>query len=61
MSEHERPSEAPDTRAEARRRFGRLPERVSLDDLVESEPQPPTPEPGYDENVDAVRWYGIPL
>jgi hypothetical protein len=59
MSEHERPSEAP--RAEARRRFGRLPDRVSPDDFVESEPQPPTPEPGYDVNVDAVRWYGIPL
>ncbi|MEO8328619.1 MAG: hypothetical protein ABI586_01315 [Candidatus Nanopelagicales bacterium] len=55
---------APNTRSgadEAGRRWARLPERVSVEEMVESEPLPPQPEPAYDENVDAVRWYGIPL
>ncbi|HVQ86859.1 MAG TPA: hypothetical protein VMT88_01645 [Actinomycetes bacterium] len=43
------------------RRFAQLPKRVEPADMVESVPQPPQPEPGYDENVDAIRWYGIPL
>ena len=42
-------------------RFSRLPDRVNPDELVESQPEAPRPEPAYDENVDAVRWYGIPL
>jgi len=42
-------------------RFSKLPERVDPEELVESHPQPPRPEPAYDENVDAVKWYGIPL
>ncbi len=63
MSERARPSEGPqnEDRAEARRRFGRLPERVSMDELVESEPQAPSPEPSYDGAADAIRWYGTPL
>jgi len=50
-----------DDRAAARRRFGHLPERVHDDELVESTPQPPAPEPAYDPNTDAIRWFGIPL
>ena len=55
------PAASNDGRAEARRRFGKLPDRVELDDMVESEPQSPPPEPAWDENIDAIRWYGIPL
>jgi hypothetical protein len=50
-----------DPRGEARRRFAKLPERVEVEDMVESEPMPPRPEPAYDENVEAIRWFGIPL
>jgi hypothetical protein len=42
-------------------RFRHLPERVAPDEMVEEHPQPPRPEPAYDENVEAIRWYGLPL
>jgi len=62
MSErHARRVGPADDRDAARRRFGRLPDRVEPADMVESEPQPPHPEPALDENLDAIRWYGIPL
>jgi hypothetical protein len=48
-------------RAEARRRFGRLPDRVPADELVESHPQPPPAEQGFDPAQDAVRRFGLPL
>ena len=48
-------------RAEGRRRFGRLPEPVSTDDMVESVPEPPPAERGFDPAADAVRRFGIPL
>jgi hypothetical protein len=57
----QRPKQRDDDRTEARRRYRRLPVRVEPEELVESAPQPPRPEPAYDENIDAVRWYGIPL
>jgi hypothetical protein len=46
---------------ERKRRFGRLPEPVSVDDMVESVPEPPPPEVGFDPAADAVRRFGIPL
>ena len=48
-------------RAEGKRRFGRLPERVAPADMVESQPLPPPPEPGFDPAEDAVRRFGIPI
>lgn len=53
-------SEDPD-RAEGRRRFGRLPDPVPLEDMVESVPEAPPEEQGFDSNADAVRRFGIPL
>lgn len=50
-----------DERAEAKRRFGKLPIRIDPADLVESQPSTPPPEPEQDENLQAVRWFGIPL
>lgn len=50
-----------DARAEGKRRFGRLPDPVSADDMVESVPEPPPAEAGFDPNADAVRKYGTPL
>ena len=48
-------------RVEGRRRFGRLPDPISPDDMVESVPEPPPDEQGFDPNADAVRRFGIPL
>jgi hypothetical protein len=48
-------------RLERRRRFGRLPDPISPDDMVESVPEPPPDEQGFDPNTDAVRRFGIPL
>ncbi|MEO8107348.1 MAG: hypothetical protein ABI720_08510 [Actinomycetes bacterium] len=48
-------------RAEGKRRFGRLPEPVSTEDMVELVPEPPPFEPGFDPAADAVRRFGIPL
>jgi hypothetical protein len=48
-------------RAEGRRRFGRLPQPVPADELVESHPQPPPAEQGFDPAQDAVRRFGLPL
>ncbi|MCZ3386799.1 MAG: hypothetical protein LH630_07495 [Actinomycetia bacterium] len=48
-------------RVEARRRFGRLPEPISADDMVESVPEPPPDEQGFDPHADAIRRFGIPL
>jgi hypothetical protein len=48
-------------RVEGRRRFGRLPDPISADDMVESVPEPPPAEQGFDPNADAVRRFGIPL
>lgn len=50
-----------DAGAKARRRFSRLPKRIEPAELVESEPQPPRPDPAYDGNVEAIRWFGLPL
>jgi hypothetical protein len=48
-------------RVAGRRRFGRLPDPISPDDMVESVPEPPPDEQGFDPNADAVRRFGIPL
>lgn len=48
-------------RVEGRRRFGRLPDPISTDDMVESVPEPPPEEQGFDPNADAIRRFGIPL
>ncbi len=48
-------------RVEGRRRFGKLPDPISPDDMVESVPQAPPDEQGFDPNADAVRRFGIPL
>jgi len=42
-------------------RFRTLPERVEPDEMVQSQPEAPRPDPAYDENVEAIRWYGLPL
>jgi hypothetical protein len=34
---------------------------VSTDDMVESVPEPPPAERGFDPAADAVRRFGIPL
>lgn len=59
----EKPDESSANAAEASQesRFRKLPERVEPDEMVEEHPQPPRPEPAYDENVEAIRWYGLPL
>jgi hypothetical protein len=48
-------------RAEGKRRFGRLPEPIAPEDMVESMPEAPPLEQGFDPNADAVRRFGIPL
>jgi hypothetical protein len=48
-------------RAEGKRRFGRLPEPIAPEDMVESMPEAPPVEQGFDPNADAVRRFGIPL
>ena len=53
--------QADDDRSAARRRFGRLPDRIAVDDLIESEPQPPQLDPVRDESFEAIRWYGTPF
>lgn len=56
------PDEVEDpARVEGRRRFGRLPDPIVADDMVETVPEPPHPEPGFDPNAAAVRRYGTPL
>jgi hypothetical protein len=56
------PKDAEDpARAEGRRRFGRLPDPIDADDMVETVPEPPPVEQGFDPNSDAVRRFGIPL
>jgi hypothetical protein len=52
----------PDPDAARRKvRFGELPKPIEVADMVESEPESPPPEPTYDPNIDAIRWFGIPL
>lgn len=52
---------AEDSEANPESRFRRLPERVEPEEMVQSQPQPPRPDPAYDDNVEAIRWYGLPL
>jgi len=52
---------ADDAAASEESRFRTLPEPFALDEMVEEHPQPPRPDPAYDENVEAIRWYGLPL
>ncbi len=59
MADRDNPEDA--SAAERKRRFGRLPEPVSVDDMVESVPEPPPAEAGFDPAADAVRRFGIPL
>jgi hypothetical protein len=57
----ERTDDEDPARQEGRRRFGRLPDPISPDDMVQSVPKSPPDEQGFDPNADAVRRFGFPL